>query len=177
MKILQDSIAENLSNKEYKKFTTKLKNDQANLEKKKKKHQEEMEKQYVNLKKAENNNRSTFAWALGRGVDYYTARIERLKNDYKNKVEKDLVKLNKNLSKVSIYQNQIDSAEIYIQNIDPILQNPETGLAEIELQIQKYKQIKTEANEQKYSINNYLLDEEIGNKDIKYEKDDQSLSL
>lgn len=177
MKILQDSIAENLSNKEYKKFTTKLKNDQANLEKKKKKHQEEMENQYVYLKKAENNNRSYFAMALGRNVDYYTARIERLKNDYKNKVEKDLVKLNKNLSKVSIYQNQIDSAEIYIQNIDPILQNPETGLAEIEIQIQKYKQINTEANEQKYSINNYLLDEEIGNKDIDYEKDDQSLSL
>ena len=78
---------------------------------------------------------------------------------------------------MSIYQNQIDSAEIYIQNIDPILQNPETGLAEIEIQIQKYKQINTEANEQKYSINNYLLDEEIGNKDIDYEKDDQSLNL
>ena len=171
MKILQDSIDENLSNKEYKKYTTKLSKDQANLEKKKKKHQEEMEKQYNYIKKAENNDRSNLDWLLGRNVEYYTARIEKLKNEYKNKVEKDLVKLNKHLDKVSIYQNQIDSANIYIQNIDPILQNPETGLAEIDVQIQKYKQLNKEADKQKYSISNYLLDQEIGNQNIDYDED------
>ena len=108
----------------------------------------------------------------GRDEDHYNKKIERLEKQYREKIQKSIDKLKLHLDKVSIYQNQINTATSYIQNIDPILENPETGLAKIDEQINKYKKMNSEALEQKYSIEKYLLDEDFANQEIDYENDE-----
>ena len=168
IQILRDSIEENLSNKEFNKYRKKVNKDEKKLDKQKENHEVEMLRQYQKLEdiKVRKTLKQRFK---GRDEAHYTKKIVRLEKEYKEKIQKSLDKLMIHYDKVSIYQNQINTATSYIQNIEPILENPETGLAKIGEQINKYKKINSEAVEQKYSIESYLLDEDFANHIINYE--------
>ena len=71
--------------------------------------------------------------------------------------------------KTDIYQNQINAASTYLSNIDPILDNPELSISIIDQQIAEYREINERANEQRYSIENYLTDLDFANANIDYE--------
>ena len=105
----------------------------------------------------------------GRDEGHYKRKIERLKKEYKSKVEKDLIKLLEYKSKTDIYQNQINAASTYLKNIDPILENPELTISLVDQQIAEYREINQMANEQRYSIENYLTDLDFANSNIDYE--------
>ena len=172
IQILKDSIDDNLSNKEFLKYSNKVNKDEKKLEKQKENHKIQMERQYQKRADVAAGKRTLKQRFKGRDEDHYNKKIERLEKQYREKIQKSIDKLKLHLDKVSIYQNQINTATSYIQNIDPILENPETGLAKIDEQINKYKKMNSEALEQKYSIEKYLLDEDFANQEIDYENDE-----
>ena len=66
-----------------------------------------MERQYEKLEAAKKGKLSLYKTYLkGRDEGHYKRKIERLKKEYKSKVEKDLIKLLEYKSKTDIYQNQ-----------------------------------------------------------------------
>ena len=168
--VLEAVIDENLSNKEFLKFKKKITKDENKLNRKKELHKEQMERQYEKLEAAKEGKLSKYKTLIkGRNEDHYKRKIERLKNEYKSKVEKDLVKLAEYRMKTDIYQNQINAASTYLSNIDPILDNPELSISIIDQQISEYREINQRANEQRYSIENYLTDLDFANANIDYE--------
>ena len=168
--VLEAVIDENLSNKEFLKFKKKITRDENKLNRKKELHKEQMERQYEKLEAAKEGKLSKYKTIIkGRNEDHYKRKIERLKNEYKSKVEKDLIKLSEYRMKTDIYQNQINAASTYLSNIDPILENPELTISIIDQQISEYREINQRANEQRYSIENYLTDLDFANANIDYE--------
>ena len=168
--VLEAVINENLSNKEFLKFTKKINRDEGKLDRKKELHKEQMERQYEKLEAAKKGKLSLYKTYLkGRDEGHYKRKIERLKKEYKSKVEKDLIKLLEYKSKTDIYQNQINAASTYLKNIDPILENPELTISLVDQQIAEYREINQMANEQRYSIENYLTDLDFANSNIDYE--------
>ena len=168
--VLEAVIDENLSNKEFLKFKKKITKDENKLNRKKELHKEQMERQYEKLEAAKEGKLSKYKTLIkGRNEDHYKRKIERLKNEYKSKVEKDLIKLAEYRMKTDIYQNQINTASTYLSNIDPILDNPELSISLIDQQISEYREINQRANEQRYSIENYLTDLDFANANIDYE--------
>ena len=168
--VLEAVIDENLSNKEFLKFKKKISRDENKLNRKKELHKEQMERQYEKLEAAKEGKLSKYKTIIkGRNEDHYKRKIERLKNEYKSKVEKDLIKLSEYRMKTDIYQNQINAASTYLSNIDPILENPELSISIIDQQISEYREINERANEQRYSIENYLTDLDFANANIDYE--------
>ena len=167
--VLEAVIDENLSNKEFLKFKKKITKDENKLNRKKELHKEQMERQYEKLEAAKEGKLSKYKTLIkGRNEDHYKRKIERLKNEYKSKVEKDLIKLAEYRMKTDIYQNQINTASTYLSNIDPILDNPELSISLIDQQISEYREINQRANEQRYSIENYLTDLDFANANIDY---------
>ena len=168
--VLEAVINDNLSNKEFIKFTKKINRDEDKLESKKELHKVEMDRQYEKLEAAKKGKLSLYKTYLkGRDEGHYKRKIERLKKEYKSKVEKDLIKLLEYKTKTDIYQNQINAAKTYLSNIDPILENPELTISIIDQQISEYREINQRANEQRYSIENYLTDLDFANANIDYE--------
>ena len=168
--VLEAVINDNLSNKEFIKFTKKINRDEDKLESKKELHKIEMDRQYEKLEAAKKGKLSLYKTYLkGRDEGHYKRKIERLKKEYKSKVEKDLIKLLEYKTKTDIYQNQINAAKTYLSNIDPILENPELTISIIDQQISEYRVINQRANEQRYSIENYLTDLDFANANIDYE--------
>ena len=124
--VLEAVINDNLSNKEFIKYKDKITRDEDKLNRKKELHKEQMVRQYEKLEAAKEGKLSIYKTYLkGRNEDHYKRKIERLKKEYKLKVEKDLDKLSEYIIKASIYDNQITAATTYLSNIDPILENPE----------------------------------------------------
>ena len=168
--VLEAVINDNLSNKEFIKYKDKITRDEDKLNRKKELHKEQMVRQYEKLEAAKEGKLSMYKTYLkGRNEDHYKRKIERLKKEYKLKVEKDLDKLSEYIIKASIYENQITAATTYLSNIDPILENPELTISIIDQQISEYREINQRANEQRYSIENYLTDLDFANANIDYE--------
>ena len=168
--VLEAVINDNLSNKEFIKYKDKITRDEDKLNRKKELHKEQMVRQYEKLEAAKEGKLSMYKTYLkGRNEDHYKRKIERLKKEYKLKVEKDLDKLSEYIIKASIYKNQITAATTYLSNIDSILENPELSISIIDQQISEYREITQRANEQRYSIENYLTDLDFANSNIDYE--------
>ena len=157
--ILERTIEENLSNKEYKKFRKKLSADEKRLNDKKEKQKIFIDRQEKKLAEAPKKTNNIFS--KNRDKPHYQNKIQKATKKYQIIVGKDLKTLKKNLGKVSIYENQITTATAYIKSIDPILNNPDLGLSEVDAQINLYLENSKEAKESKYSIDNYLLKENL----------------
>jgi len=171
--VLEGIIEENLSNKEFIAYTKKIGMDEEKLKAKEKKHTEKMERQYEKLEKAKKGEYISIKAKFRKdNVAHYTNKIEDLKEQYITKVQSDLDTLIEYTKKASIYQNQINVATTYISNIDAILENSELSLSTINQQIEEYKTINEQAQKQKYSIKNYLTDQEFANTEVDYGKED-----
>ena len=167
--ILERTIEENLSNKEYKKFRNKLSADEKRLNDKKEKQKIFIDRQEKKLAEAPKKTNNIFS--KNRDKPHYQNKIQKATKKYQIIVGKDLKTLKKNLGKVSIYENQITTATAYIKSIDPILNNPDLGLSEVDAQINLYLENSKEAKESKYSIDNYLLKENLFQIEIKNEEE------
>jgi len=172
IEILNNVIEENLSNKEFIKFQKKIEKDNIKLIAKKEKHRVQMDRQHEKLKDAKEGKLGFYKSRLkGRDSNHYIKKIERLEKKYRDVVEKDLDKLKIHLDKKSIYQNQINTATTYLASIDKILANPDLGLSEIDQEIAEYHDLSKKGDEQRYSIENYLIDDDFANIDIDYDNE------
>lgn len=106
-----------------------------------------------------------------RTEEYYTKKIETKRIEFREKVQTNLDQLNQYLSKVSLYQNQINASKEYLNNIDSILEDPETNLSIIDAKIADYKALKTTEQNQKYEIENFLAQTSLAQPDIDLEDD------
>ena len=133
--------------------------DEKRLNDKKEKQKIFIDRQEKKLAEAPKKTNNIFS--KNRDKPHYQNKIQKATKKYQIIVGKDLKTLKKNLGKVSIYENQINTATAYIKSIDPILNNPDLGLSEVDAQINLYLENSKEAKESKYSIDNYLLKENL----------------
>lgn len=106
-----------------------------------------------------------------RTEEYYTNKIETKRIEFREKVQTNLDQLNEYLSKVSLFQNQINASKEYLNNIDSILEDPETNLSLIDAKIADYKALKANEQHQKYEIENFLSQTSLAQPNIDLKDD------
>lgn len=142
IEILQKSINDTESEKDFIKFQKKLvkqKEKYASREKK--------------LQDAKDGTLKSDFWQ----------KLSRKKRDpkhFEKKLAQTREKIKTYQGQAFVFQNQIERCEAYIAQMDSILKNPELSLSEIDSKINQYQILQEKALNQKYEIKTYLSKED-----------------
>ena len=143
IEILQKSINDTESEKDFIKFQKKLvkqKEKYASREKK--------------LQDAKDGNLKTNLWQK------FPLRKKRDEKHFEKKLAQTREKIKTYQGQAFVFQNQIERCEAYIAQMDSILKNPELSLSEIDSKINQYQILQEKALNQKYEIKTYLSKED-----------------
>ena len=176
IKTLTASIEMTTNNKDYIKYKSKYDKCENKLSNKKIKHENEVQKIQEHIEAIKTNDRSFFQKLRDKvsfkSQESYEKALIKAEERYKINVEKDLDKLKEYDLKLSLYKTQIYQSETYIKNIDSLMSNLDVSLSQIEEKIKEYQEKRKEESESRYSLENFLADTELAEKEVDYDFDD-----
>lgn len=173
IQILTASIEKTTNNKDYVKYKSKYDKCENKLNKKKTKHENEVQKIQEYIEAIKTNDRSFFQKLRDKvafkSQESYEKDLIMAERRYKINVEKDLDKLKEYNLKLLLYKTQIFQSQTYINSIDSLMSNLNVSLSQIETKIKEYREKQKEESESRYSLENFLADTEFAEKEVEYD--------